>query len=89
MRSLELFPFNARGFSATFFLLSILTVLMALLSPSLQSFTLLLDETSSTFSVARVVIPGSEVFIPRASQLRHIWRSPVWKFFSIEYICNL
>ena len=62
---------------------------MALLSPSLQSFTLLLDETSSTFSVARVVIPGSEVFIPRASQLRHIWHSPVWKFFSIEYaICK-
>ena len=29
---------------------------MVLLSPSLQSFTPLLDETSSTFSVARVAI---------------------------------
>ena len=62
--------------------LLILTVLMALLSPSSESFNMsLLDETSSTFSVARIVIrisvPGSEVFIPRASQLRHTLGPPV------------
>ena len=84
MRNLELFPFNAHGFSAKFFLLSILTVLMALLLALLQLFMPLLEETSSTFSVARVAIPGSEVFIPCASQLRPIQHSPVWKFCSIE-----
>ena len=79
MRNSELFPFNAHSFGTRFFLLLILTALMALLLPSLESFTLVLDETSSTISVARIAIFQYKVlkFLPCVSQLRFTWHSIV------------